>query len=360
MAARSEGKTQWVNIMNETESQSIRVIECRGSHAKIGETIGEELREYLQGRIRGPRMDEQHKRMQASLEPMQVHMPEVLEQIRGIERGGVLAEGSLLREWTETPRHSMFETGCSNVVFADGPDGPLWGKNNDGDAGPQPAAPAVHCILKIYPDDGVPLINCTYSGWVAAGDILNAEGVASGWSSGSSPFRQSPFHVSDRLWAYAGMLRARTAEEFARHITALPLRGKGYTGVTIDENGTMFSTEIMSPLVQLRRPAVWMRGMNCTNWYQDPHLKSLCFRSHLDNAASRSVALEEALKEDRLDVEHMKATLRCHGAADICRHGEVRHDHGFTEWSAIGVVRERKLLFCEGAPCQGEYREIRL
>lgn len=339
----------------------MKVIEGRGSHTKIGEAIGEALRDHFRARMHRPAAAPQRDAWaRASLGAMEQHIPEVIEQIRGIERGAGLDAGVLLDEWIGRPRRSMFENACSNVVFGDGPDGPLWGKNNDGEACAPAAAPLpVHVVLKMYPDKGIPLINCTYAGWVAAGDIVNAEGVASGWSSGSSPFFQSPFNVPDRLWIYAGMLKARSAEDFARHITALPLRGKGYTGVTIDAQGNMFSAEIMPPLVQLRRPSPWMRGMNCTNWYQHPHLKGLCFRAHIDNAMGRSAVLEQALKHDRLDVKHMTSVLRSHGApADICRHGQARHDCSFTEHSMIGVVRERKMLICDGNPCEATYEDI--
>lgn len=128
--------------------------------------------------------------------------------------------------------------------------------------------------------------------------------------------------------------------------------------VTVDRTGCMFSTEVMPPLVQIRRPRIWSRGMNCTNWYQLPLLKDISGRSDLENSMGRSRALEAALKETTLSLEHMKNTLRHHGEYDICRHGKERHDYGYTEWSMIGIPREGKLLFCNGRPCQGTYEEI--
>ena len=347
--------------MIEKKIGSVKVIECRGSHARIGETIGEALREELQqliARQAGWAADDQvRRRIKEYLASAETFMPGVLEEIKGIERGANLPEHFLLSEWAETPTRSNFPEACSNIVFRDGPDGPLWGKANDGVTVGDPTNPS-YCLLKIYPDDGLPLISCNYVGWIASGGMMNAEGVASGFSSGGSIFSQSPYHVPDLLWIYAGMQKARTAEEFARHLTSLPLRGKGLAGVTVDREGKMFSTEGFPPLVQIRRPSSWMRGMNCTNWYQLPMLTNLSPRTDLENSRGRSAYLETALKEGDLSVEYLKSVLRHHGECDICRHGAERHDTLITDWSMIGIPRQEKVLFASGNPCQGEYQEI--
>lgn len=344
--------------------QEVKVITCRGRHALIGETIGEALREELRPRAAGWQCDDKAAwRIREYLAAAREWIPELIEEIRGVERGAGLPEHFLMAGQANPPNRPEFTEGCSNIVFREGPDGPLWGKNNDDDAGPPgvPHKAPPRCILRIYPDHGIPLILCTYCGWIG-GDMMNAEGVATGGASGGHHFFQSPYDLPSLLWLRAGMHRARSAEDFARHVTSRPLRGRGSVHVTVDGAGSMFSTEILSPLVQLRRPQPWMRGMECTNWYQLPHLTPLSGRGAADqeNARGRSAALQAALRQPTLNVGAMKKALRHHGDVDICRHGAARHDRGITEWSMIGIPRQRKVLFCKGNPCSGHYDDIKL
>ncbi len=346
--------------------QGVRIITCRGAFRAMGEAIGETLRAVLQAQIGAPPADADRARIQQALAPAEQAMPEIMDAMRGMEHGANLPAGALLAEWAKRSKNSMFPDACSNVIFRDGPQGPLWGKNSDDDwvrpfhrQRPGPAERLDHiCILRMYPDHGIPVINCTYTGWIAAGDMLNAEGVAAGFSSGGSPFQQSPYHLPDRLWMAAGMFRARTAEDYARHLTAMPLRGKGFLGVVVDRAGGMVAPEIMPPLVQLRRARPEMRGMCCSNCYQLPELAELSGRAHQENARGRAAMLATAIEAGDRSPAYMQAVLRHHGEFDICRHGAPRHDDGFTEYSTIGIPRAGKLLFCAGNPCQGKYDEI--
>ncbi len=351
-----------------TTCQGINVITCRGSFRAMGETIGEALREPLQARGIPPPDARARARVARFLAPVEPAIRDLMDAMRGMERGANLPADALLAGWARPRPPSMFPDACSNIVFANGPQGPLWGKNNDDDWAapfhgrhPGPAEALDHFyILRLYPDRGIPVINCTYTGYIAAGDMLNAEGLAAGFSSGGSRFLQNPYDVPDRLWMAAGLFTCRTAEDYARHLAERPLRGKGYLGVVVDREGGMLAPEIMPPLVQIRRPIPGAHGLHCTNCYQLPLLADLSGRAHQDNARGRAARLEAALSEGDGSLAHLQAVLRHHGPFDICRHGADRGDYGFTEWSMIGVPRERRVLFCAGAPCAGRYEALAL
>ncbi|MDY7011794.1 MAG: hypothetical protein SVV80_13740, partial [Planctomycetota bacterium] len=263
----------------------MKVFECRGSHRDIGRTIGEALREEIRAHIDGflpPENKTPDKKIEKFKESLIRFLPHVMEQFGGMAEASGVSERRILE--LNLPVgivESDLEQGCSNVVFTDGPDGPLWGKNNEGgfppntgdvidDKGRRPVS-----VMKIYPDDGIPAICLTFCGWLSGGDMMNAEGVAVGHSSVGTKLQQSLSNAPLLQWLYSGMFQYKSAEDLARNVTSTALRGKGFTQVTVDRAGSMFSAELACPLAQIRRPADGDLAMNCVNHYQLPCLKDM-------------------------------------------------------------------------------------
>ena len=340
----------------------MKIIECRGTSNQIGRTIGEALREEVRMHVAtfAPPIDENLKRqIKYFTDALDRFMPEVRSQFQGIARGADVAEEKIyalnLPGGSGDPR---FDQGCTNIVFRNGPDGPLWGKNNDGlSAGPEGRRPVA--VLKIYPDQGIPAICFCFCGWLSGGDMVNAEGLAIGHSSVGSKLQQSPYHVPVLQWLYAGMLKARNVAEFARHITSVPLRGKGFSLVAVDKAGAICAPELACPLAQIRWPDPKDQGMNCVNDYRLPGLQGLTNRNpaQLENCAARRTFLEREIQEGRHDLEQIKRILRHHDRDGVCRHGR-EGDEAFTEYSMIGLPRAGKVLFTDGNPCLVEYTEM--
>lgn len=348
----------------------MKVVECRGSHERIGRAMGEGLREEIRAHINGFVLRSAEElvleivRFQTSLE---AHVPGVLEQMVGMAAGADVSVEEILA--LNLPQgvgagDALDVQGCTNVVFGDGPDGPLWGKNNDGAYPPHPG-PVVNAsgrrpaaVLKLYPDDGVPALCVTFCGWLSGADMLNAEGVAVGHSSVGSRLQQSRSHVSILQWMYHAMLTVHSAAEYAQTMVSRPTLGKGFSQAIVDRQGSMYSGEFVCPLAQIRRPEPGVRAMNCVNYYQLPFLEGLDRRTPdgLANAHARRDFLERAVGEGDRSIEHMKRLLRHHGGDSICRHGGGDLSH--TEYSVIGVTAERKLLVADGNPCQTEYAEV--
>ena len=345
----------------------MKVIECRGSHARIGRAIGEGLREEMRQHIGGFVLRPSEElvvevlRFRASLE---AQIPRVLEQMVGMAAGADVSLEEVLA--LNLPQgvgagDALDGHGCTNVVFGDGPDGPLWGKNNDG-AYPPNTGPVVNAegrrpvaVLKLYPDDGIPALCVPFCGWLSGGDMLNAEGVAVGHSSVGSGLQQSRDHTPILQWMYWAMLNVRSAAEYVRMMTSRPTLGKGFSQTIVDRGGSMYSGEFVCPLAQIRRPESGAQAMNCVNYYQLPFLEGLDRRTPegLANAHARRAFLDRAVGEGDRSVEHMKRLLQHHGDDSICRHGAGDTSH--TEYSVIGVTEERKLLVADGNPCQTEY-----
>lgn len=340
----------------------MKVIECRGNDVQIGRTIGETLREEIREHVAlfGPVLDEDRRRqIQYFTDALDRFMPQVRTQFQGVAEGAGLAEAQILAlnlpSGASDPR---LEQGCTNLVFGGGPDGPLWGKNNDGlSAGSQGRRPVA--ALKLYPDHGIPSVCFTFCGWLSGGDMVNAEGLAVGHSSVGSRFQQWPHHVPVLQWLYAGMMKARNVTEFVRHITSVPLRGKGFSLVAVDKTGAMAAPELACPLAQVRWPQPGEHGLNCVNDYRMPGLAAMTNRNptQLENCEHRRVFLERAVREGKRDLTQMQQVLRHHDRHGICRHGQDG-DEGFTEFSMIAVPREGKVLFTDGNPCLSDYTQI--
>ena len=348
----------------------MKVIECRGSHARVGQAIGEglreEIREHISGFVLRPgeELVVEILRLRASLE---TQVPCVLEQMAGMAAGaGVSVEEVLALNLPQGvgAGDALDVQGCTNLVFGDGPDGPLWGKNNDGAYPPSPG-PVVDArgqrpvaVLKLYPDDGVPALCVAFCGWLSGADMFNAEGVAVGHSSVGSRLQQSRVHTPILQWMYWAMLNVRSAPEYVRMMTSRPTLGKGFSQTIVDSGGRMYSGEFVCPLAQIRRPEPGAEAMNCVNCYQLPFLEGLDRRTPdgLANAHARRAYLERAVTEGDRSTEHMREILRHHGDAAICRHGG--RDRSHTEYSVIAVTRERRLLVADGNPCESEYAEV--
>ena len=341
----------------------MKVIEVCGSPLEIGRSTGEALGEEIRAHLDlfppvGGAVWE--RRRPALLAALGKHLPEVLEEITGMAQGASLPLDALLQ--LNLPMYSEEldprDGGCTNIAFSAGPDGPVWGKNNDG--GP-PGNRRPACGRIIRRDGAIPAINFTFAGWVSTIDGMNAEGLALGHSSVGSVFQQSDHHPPVLLWAYEGLLLCRTAEDFARHMASVPTGGKGFAILCVDASGAMLSVEEACPLTQVRRPARGARHANCVNCYQLPVLANADRRDPPGkaNALRRQAFIESYLDAEMvLDAAIMQRLLRHHGDPSICRHGGEEVSH--TEYSMIGLPGQGRLLLADGYPCGAEYKEFGL
>lgn len=346
----------------------MKVITCRGTARELGAQAGEQLRDEIRMHVErwvAPEMRGPDARLTRLVDVGRAHLPHVLDEL------DAMADAAGVERWQlyhlNFPYFSRalavdeaHDEGCTNVVFTDTPDGPVWGKNNDGEA-PDKRRPA--CIKLLYPTDGLPVVMITHCGMVAVMDGMNAEGLCVGHSSVGSRFQQSDEHVGVRLWSYEAMRRCRTTGEFVRFMASRPTRGKGYAGVAVDRRGVTTAFEAPCPLFQVRRPSS-PRGTYCTNCYREPAIAEADRRTPdgKADALARAAYLDRLLESDTaLDAGAMQSLLRRHGDADgpgLCRHARTQIFH--TEYSTIGLPAQGRLLHASGYPCASAYDEVSL
>jgi hypothetical protein len=340
----------------------VKIVEVSGDSRTVGRCTGEVLREEIREHLEFPYVvdhSDWEQRLPVFLSTLKRYLPDVLEEMEGMAQGANVPLEEILRlNLPMYPDELNVTEGCTNIVFADGPDGPIWGKNNDGLVG-EKRRPA--CARLVHRDDGIPLLVFTFCGMVATMDGMNAEGLAVGHSSVGSIFQQSDAHLPIRLWGYEGMMHSRTTADFVRHMTSLPTRGKGYSILCVDRQGTMCSIEAPCPMMQVRRPEAGHQHMNCVNCYQLPTLADADRRDEAGkcNAQARRCFLDQKLSEEMdFSLEDMKKLLRHHGDPSICQHGGTGGLN--TEYSMIGLPQGGGILFLEGYPCKKEFSVVAL
>lgn len=343
----------------------MKLVEASGDARTIGQITGEALRDEIREYIEVVQLEQRHsdweQRWPATEQALRRYVPQVLEEMEGTAEGADLPLETILK--INVPgykRDNDPPQECTNVAFSAGPDGPIWGKNNDGGEPGKQAPPVARLVRR---NDGIPQLNWTFCGMLATIDGLNAEGVAVGHSSVGSLLGQSAHHVPIRLWAYEGLFRSRSAADFIRHMCEIPTFGKGYSSLLVDADGMLCSLESPCPLTQVRWPEPGETYMNCSNYYQLEQLSELDWRTPEGkaNAIARAETLDTRFGGGKggRDLQAMKDVLAYHGDPGICRHGA--HDLSHTEYSMIGLCAERKALFLHGYPCEvGEYLEVQL
>ncbi|MCG2739088.1 MAG: C45 family autoproteolytic acyltransferase/hydrolase [Syntrophaceae bacterium] len=337
----------------------MKVLEVSGDARMIGRLTGEAVREQTRDRLATmPPIEAAvwKKRLSRFVETLRKYLPGVLEEMEGTAEGVGVPADDILRLNFQMYDHELGLEGCTNVVFAAGPDGPIWGKNNEGSAEESRRPP---CLRIIRRRGSIPLAAVSFCGTIGM-DGMNAEGLASGHSSVGSVFQQSDYHVPILLWEYEGMLTCRTTEQFVRHMCSLPARGKGYARAVVDRAGAICALECPCPMTQVRKPTLPGGHMQVVNCYQLPTLAEADRRNPRSkrNALARAEMLKTMLAGDvEFSLADMKSLLRHHGEPSICRHGG---DGSLTEYSLIGLPRDGRLLYVDGYPCENEYAEITL
>jgi len=280
-------------------------------------------------------------------------LPEVLDELEGLADGsGAPLEALLMMNQVDT--FAAAGDGCTSLAVADGPDGPVLGKNNDGERDGR-----AFVVRVSVPDDGLAMVQVTYAGWLSGLDAMNAAGLANGHNSVGSVFEKSGRRVDVRLWAYRLMRRCRSTGEFLAGLERAPLTGKGFNIVLADAAGDTCVVEAAVPRVACRGRGE--RFVFATNHYVS---------AGLADADRRRPAAKE-ISRNRYDYlrrierrrppagrEDVRDLLRSHEPWAPCRHGGPHVS--FTLWSMIALPARRRLLVAPGPPCERAHRALDL
>lgn len=339
---------------------TMRIIEVSGSARQIGLATGEALREDIKQHLavlaKKPKSRHWNKQKSIVAKTLLNSAPQSLDELRAIAEAANVPFDELLYLNTEGLSESV-EDRCTNIAFAAGPNGPIWGKNNDRGA---KEFPIPVCARVIHRVGLLPVVIFTYAGMLATGDGMNSVGLSVGHSSVGSIFEPSDSHVPIRIWFYEGLMRCRTTAQFISHMTARPMRGKGYAFLCVDEQGHTASLEAPCPLIQVRQSRNSHGHMHCVNIYQLAALAQADRRSPAGrcNANERMKWLDERLDAaEKTDLNEMRAILSKTDQPAICRNGTAP-DTAVTEYSMIALPKQRRAMFLYGKPTEQAYQSF--
>ena len=330
---------------------ALAFIKCTGTPRDMGRQYGEQARAAIQANAAfwrcEPTAAERPGVVAAMLAVLARHAPEVLTELEGLAEASGISLGGLLlaNSWGAIP------SCCTSMALHATPDGPLLGKNNDGDA-----TDRVFVVRHSRPARGLPLLQVTYAGWLSGLDAMNAAGVANGHNSVGSRFPPAPEGVDIRLWAYHLLRHETTTAGFVAGLAAVPLLGKGFNVVVNDAAGDVAVVEAAVPRVAVRgrgEPFVY-----AVNHYVGPGL---------EQADRRTPRAKEISTYRYGYLRWRDQTARPAGLADLsdllashepwapCRHGAAHE--AWTLWSMIAQPAARRLLVAPGPPCTNAYVE---
>ena len=332
----------------------LNVVECKGSAREMGRQYGEQAREEIRDNVAfwgGGRLKPNAGFLDNVRGVLGRFIPEVLEEMEGMAEGaGVSLDSVLLMNHVNTFGEELASPGCTSFAISGGPDGPVLGKNNDGGQDDR-----CFVVRRSVPEDGLPMIQVTYAGWLSGLDAMNAAGLVNGHNSVGSVFDKSGERLDIRLWAYHLMRHCRSSQEFLAQMDTAPLTGKGFNIVLVDAAGDTCVLEAAVPLIACRD-----RGKEfvfATNHYVSEPLREADRRSPEHKPVTiyrygylRWLAETSPPKEEN----DVRAILASHAPWAPCRHGGPHLS--FTLWSMVGLPREKRLLVASGPPCSNDYR----
>jgi hypothetical protein len=119
----------------------MKVVECKGSPRDIGHATGEALRDEIRlhlERFPGASQAEFDKRGNAKLAALRACVPHLLDEMNAMADAAGVQRADLYRANLQLWDHRLdadeaAAEGCTDVVFSRSQDGPIWGKNNDGE-----------------------------------------------------------------------------------------------------------------------------------------------------------------------------------------------------------------------------------
>jgi len=293
------------------------------------------------------------------LKQVKEYLPEVIEEIRGIADGAEMKfeEVQLLNFF---PDIICSTSQCTNIIFTDGPDGPILGKN--GDLGVSEGNP--YLLRKVNSKRGYSYICCTWIGTAWAGDGMNETGLCIG--SSSAPNRREKFNLKESISSY--FLRREIfpyyskVDKVEKKLSQCKIFGKnGANYACLDASGKAIIIEKAGYEQKIRYSD--KNYLFCTNHYLNKELNEISIprgEKADKNSINRYKNLIEIVPDlSSFNINNMKRILRNHSnSGAICQHGQENYLQ--TRISMIMVPRKKLILVADGNPCENEYVEYQI
>ncbi len=330
----------------------MKYIELQGSWREIGRAHGEAFREdirkyydfYCLRRGKTP------QRFAPGIRAyVQSHLPDIIEEIRGIAEGAAMAYDEIL-----VYNHFNVIAGCTPVFFRTSDYGPIVAQTLDCEREELQA----NLVRHVRPDRGHGYIGGAFVGTVWLGNYVNDAGLGRGAvSAHHHPYltdNGTAMNIIDRLIAN----QAATVDEAFAIMKAHRLIGKIGVYLYAHESGRALLIEGDGERrwkTDITEPFAFTTGLfttgNVVVQDEPDYIRPKIARQETINALYAAGQISFTL-------DGMKRLL-AHHAPDpgaVCRHNA---DAGMTTQSArIALLRERKLLITEGPPCTAPYQEF--
>ncbi|MHC4592165.1 MAG: C45 family autoproteolytic acyltransferase/hydrolase [Planctomycetota bacterium] len=320
-------------------------IDCVGAPRELGRQYGEQAAEAIHRNAElAPATPEGYAVWAERC--LRATLPELWEELCGIAEGSNCPLDRVLAMNHALPWHEDWEQGCTSIAIAGGPDGPLLGKNNDGEADGKRFV-----IRRSRPQDGLPVLQVTQTGRLSGLDAFNAAGLAVSHTSVGSRFAKRGPAIDIRLWMLQLLRHCRSTVDLLKALEKppLPLTGKGYSIVAVDRAGSTVVIEAAVPVCCIRDHD--SAFCYATNHFITDELAQADGRTSEQKRIStyRLGYLDwVAAKEPPGGLEGLQRILRSREPWAPCRHGGPHVSH--TLWSMIAQPRDRRLLVSSGAP----------
>ncbi len=341
----------------------IREITCHGAPRQMGQQYGEQAGEVIHqciaGRYARKNVTPDSAHVAAAAALLQRELPAVYDEMLGVAEGAQVEIGWLLsmNQWPQDPPQAKPSPlanaaggACTSMLMRTAALGIVLAKNDDGAAGE--ISPWV--LRRTEPEQGVPMLQLTYAGWLCGLDAMNAAGLVNSHNSVGSRQPRPELLLDIRLWTYHLMRTCRTVAEFWRGLTSRPLTGKGYNLAVADAQGEGFIIEAAVP--RLERRGADAQFVAASNHFITPPLENSDQRqpdAKVISCNRLAHLCDPQTTPTPQNVDQLKRVLRDNRTWGACRHGG--ETKSVTLWSMIGIPQRGELLVCDGAPDQAEY-----
>lgn len=336
----------------------MKYIECHGNVRECGRQYGEQASQEIRLQIASALLPEPSSEVYLRFtalaeESLLRYAPEVYDELTGVSEGAGVAFSQLLfLNCVDT-----FDSAnrCTPVIVRHSEHGQLISKNNDGPAFEQMRNPFI--VRRVIPDQGLAFLQVTYAGWLSGLDMLNSSGLANTHGSVGSIYERPGIRLDIRLRFYQLMRKCRTVEEVLAEVLSIPLTGKGFAIALGDCSGDNAMLDAAVPCVHLRSRRKTFEF--ATNLYETPGLENADTRTpegKIIGQQRREFLRKIADNSPPQSLPELLGILRLHGDGAPCRHGEGEKSRTF--WSMVALSNEKRLLLCDGFPCQHDYKNF--
>ena len=332
-------------------------VHARGAPREMGRQIGEQLRDYIPPILEELKIPENyskpahHEQGRRLLGNMCRDAPHLAEEMEGIAEGSgipfetILTYNSIAEMWRAE--------GCTDVGFADAPEGVVIGKTND--IGEHNAHYHIPHLVK--PERGDRMLFFTWPGtvWVNAGVNESGLGIAS--ASVASTEMEPEGVISNSVYRLA-IERARDVREGLRFLHEVRFMCHPFNVVIGDAAGGLAAVERAVFKMAVRRPEGG--AVYAANHWEEAETAPLCTIPEpvLSNSKRRHENLRRLASTVPHTVEGMMSIIRDHNArGGVCQHG----DAGMHSSAGYVVVPgQRRIWFAYGRPCEVEFEAYEL